>query len=257
MAETVVVSDEFMEFYGKEADAVAAAQQAEASSGNVPFDIGASGICVVKSIEFGKSKDKEVEDPHNKSQKIFKKGHPMIKMVFLVIDHPYHSGEQFQKTWYLWENDTTSRVDNYKRFLDECEKRMGLTREVRENPNFTPKMLADFFTSGDPVVTINWKVVENAKNTYDGGKEIYLSIPKEIIPVDSGLVPTREKQVITSADVGTIDASILTPIAKKYKIGDTVKYLELDWKVEADMGTKLVLLNSKGESKIVKIDLLD
>lgn len=249
MAETVVVSDEFMEFYGKEADAVALAQQAEASSGNVPFDIGASGVCVVKSIEFGKSKDKEIEDPHNKSQKIFKKGHPMIKMVYLVIDHPHHSGEQFQKTWYLWENDTTSRVDNYKRFLDECEKRMGLTREIRENPNFTPKMLADFFTASDPVITINWKVVENAKNTYDGGKEIYLSVPKEIIPVNSELVPT--KMVSPNSTEST------ESVTKKYKIGQTVKYLEMDWKVEADMGGKLVLLNSKGESKIVKIELLD
>lgn len=249
MAETVVVSDEFMEFYGKEADAVALAQQAEASSGNVPFDIGASGVCVVKSIEFGKSKDKEIEDPHNKSQKIFKKGHPMIKMVYLVIDHPHHSGEQFQKTWYLWENDTTSRVDNYKRFLDECEKRMGLTREIRENPNFTPKMLADFFTASDPVITINWKVVENAKNTYDGGKEIYLSVPKEIIPVDSGLVPTK---IVSPSSTESTES-----VTKKYKIGQTVKYLEMDWKVEADMGGKLVLLNSKGESKIVKIELLD
>lgn len=249
MAETVVVSDEFMEFYGKEADAVALAQQAEASSGNVPFDIGASGVCVVKSIEFGKSKDKEIEDPHNKSQKIFKKGHPMIKMVYLVIDHPHHSGEQFQKTWYLWENDTTSRVDNYKRFLDECEKRMGLTREIRENPNFTPKMLADFFTASDPVITINWKVVENAKNTYDGGKEIYLAIPREIIPVDSGLVPTK---IVSPSSTESTES-----VTKKYKIGQTVKYLEMDWKVEADMGGKLVLLNSKGESKIVKIELLD
>ena len=246
MSDSIKVSDEFMEFYGKEADAVAAAQQAEASSGNVPFDIGTSGTVIVKSVEFAKSKDREIEDPQNKSLKIVKKGHPSIKMVFQVIDHPHHSGETFQKTWYLWENDTTTRVDNYKRFLDECEKRMGLSREVRENPNFTPQMLAEFFTNGSPLVTILFRVVENAKNTYDGGKEIYLSVPKEIIPVDSGLVPGKPSSAPT--ETGTSLA--------KYKIGDTVKYLDMDWKIEADMGGKYVLSAPGVESKIVKAEIL-
>lgn len=237
MSEAIVVSDEFMEFYGKEADAIAVAQQAEAATGNVPFEIGTSGVCIVKSVEFGKSKDREIEDPENKALKITKKGMPFVKFVFQVIDHKQYSGEQFPKTWYLWENDTTSRVQVYKRFLDECEKRLGLTREVRESPNFTPKMLGDFFTSGNPLVTIEFRVAENARNTYDGGKEILFNIPKELIPADAGNVPGKTETVCP------------------FKLGDKVTYLDINWEV-AGLHEGRVELKSGDDTKLVKTEIL-
>lgn len=237
MSEAIVVSDEFMEFYGKEADAIAVAQQAEAATGNIPFEIGTTGVCIVKSVEFSSKPAKEVEDPLNKGLKIIKPKMPFVKFVFQVIDHKQHSGDMFPKTWYLWENDTTSRVQVYKRFLDECEKRFGLTREVRENPNFTPKMLGEFFTKSDPLVTIEFRVVENVRNTFDGGKDIYFNIPKELISADAGLVPGKTETVCP------------------FKLGDKVTYLDINWEV-AGIHADRVELKSGDDTKLVKTEIL-
>lgn len=257
MSEVVKVSDDFMEFYGKEADAIAEAQKAEALVGNIPFEIGTQGTVIVKSVEFAKAKAKEVDDPNVKGNKLHKEGHPTVKFTFLVIDHPQYSGVEFPKTWYIWENASKSRVQVYKDFLDEIETRMSPgIREVRDNPACTPQMIGDHFTKSDPLVTINFRVVEDAKNTYDGGKRIYFDVPKEIIVPDASVVPgtVKEKQTITAADVGVIDASTLQgATAKTFKVGEELTYLDMKWTVEAVMGDKVVLAAPGVESKIVKI----
>ena len=261
MSESVNVSDEFMEFYGREAEAIAEVQKAEALVGNIPFEIGTQGTVIVKSVEFAKAKDKEVDDPNVKGNKLEKKGHPTVKFTFVVIDHPQYSGVEFPKTWYIWENASKSRVQVYKDFLDELETRMSPgIREIRDNPNCTPAMIGEHFTKGDPLVTINFRVVEDAKNTFDGGKRMYFDIPKEIIPADSNVVPpgtVKEKQTITSADVGVIDAATLQGnTAKTFKVGEKLNYLDMEWAVEAVMGDKVVLAAPGVESKFVKISAL-
>ena len=240
-----------MEFYGKEADAIAEAQKAEALVGNIPFEIGTQGTVIVKAVEFAKAKAKEVDDPNVKGAKLHKEGHPTIKFTFLVIDHPQYSGVEFPKTWYMWSNASKSRVQVYKDFLDEIETRMGLTREVRENPACTPQMIGDFFTKGDPLVTINFRVVEDAKNTYDGGKRIYFDIPKEIIVADSSVVPPSAPKTTTTPTETT--ASV---VGKSFKVGEKLSYLDMELTVEAVMGEKVVLASPGVESKIVKIAAL-
>jgi len=236
----VKVSDEFMEFYGKEQEKIEQVKQQEARTGNVPFELGAGGSCIVTGMSFGKSAEKEVENPETKKKET-KPGCPNAQIEFTVIDHPELDGKKFFKTWWFWQNKTTSRAETFKQFLDDLEKRMGLPREVRENYQH-PSELAKYYMEGPGAnIAIRFDVIENKNNTYDEGKEIRISMPKDFIVQNDSILPPTQTSEPTSTEAPS-------SLAK----GTKVTYLEQEWTVTEDYGQKIEIVNVD-DPRIVKM----
>jgi hypothetical protein len=240
MSSSIKVSDDFMSFYGKETEKIEQVKQAEARTGNVPFDLGTEGMCIVTGFELGKSQAKEQKD------KTIKPGCPFGRLTFTVVDNIEHDGKEFPMTFWFWENDKNTRADTFKNMLDFMEKRMGMPREVRMNYTH-PSELGKYFIEGNQA--FRFKVVEDAGNTYDDNKKILVDLPKDFITADDSVAPPTAPQHSPAA---SSSAPVMVP-------GTIVKYLEMDWKVKQDFGAKIEIVgvDDPRMNKIVAKDLLD
>jgi hypothetical protein len=227
MAETKV-SDDFIDFYNKEADAISKAKEAESRMANIPLEVGTEGVCTVVSLNFSKTPGTKDE----KTGEITKAGCPFCQIAFRVIDNPEHQGKLMSRTWWFWEKGDKTRADNFKEFLDYLENRMGLPREVRTGHQH-PKELGNWYLENGPV--IHFKISE-AKNEMDDNKRIDLSMPKDVVPPTADILPPKQNAAPVSTPAPTTPSS-------SFKKGDKVRYMEEIWNVTDVFDTKLQVQN--------------
>jgi hypothetical protein len=251
MAETKV-SDAFDSFYTREQEAIDKVKTEEARTSDVPLDIGESGILVVTDMTFDSTPNQVGKD-----QVITKKGCPYCRVGFRVIDHPVHEGKRIQHTYWFWENEKTTRAQNFKAFLDDLENRYGLPREVRVNHKH-PKELGQWFQENEHTIKFEVKA-ESEKNTnaINDGKRLVLTQPKDVVPMTDDVTPPPRKKETTPASTGVTSDSTTTvaPAAPpaELKVGDLVTYSDMSCKVVDVFTTKVQLkgIDDPGFEKVV------
>lgn len=243
MADTKV-SDDFANFYQNEAAAITKAKEADARMSNVPIDVGDEGPCMVTDFTFGKTPDK-IENGV-----LSKKGCPFCAIGARIVDDPKNSGKRVVKTFWFWENKTSSRADQFKAFLDYLENRMGLPREVRVNHS-NPKELGDWYQSNN--VALRYKCAEEKNaNELNEGKRLDFYMSKDVIPATSDVAPpaaTKTGAVITPPTSSPSTTSAL------FKKNDVVIYMEEKWRILDVYTEKLEIVNID-DPKMVKLVLM-
>lgn len=234
MSNKVSVSPEFMSFIGRNTTKIEEAKQAEARLQNIPLPIGASGTVIVTGFKFDKSKDKKLENG------TMKEGTPYCEMTFNVVDNEDHQGKTLRKQWWFATSANMDAAGRYEMFLNDLEK-IGLPREIRTGHE-SPAELGAYFLETEGLA-FRFQIVENARNTLDDGKEIRITRIEDHIPQDDSVVPpsmpTAPKDpAAVAAPTSTAPAQGSTTVQSPESQtalpakGATVKYLDMDWKVE-------------------------
>jgi hypothetical protein len=248
MAETKV-SDAFDSFYTREQEAIEKVKHEEARTADIPLDIGESGILVVTDMTFDATPNQT-----DKAGVITKKGSPYCRVGFRVIDHPVHEGKRIQHTYWFWENDKTTRAQNFKTFLDDLENKYGLPREVRENHTH-PKELGQWFQENEHTIKFEIKA-ESEKNTnaYNDGKRLVLSQPKDVVPMTDDVAPPARKKEEASAPTPEKGAA-----PAELKVGMSVQYQEQSYTIVEVFSTKVQLKgidDPRLEKVVLKTDVV-
>ena len=262
MAKQVSVSQDFMAFYGRNTTKIEEAKQAEARLQNIPLPIGSTGTVIITGFKFDKSKDKKLENGTTKE------GTPYCEMTFSVIDHDDHQGKPLRKQWWFATSANMDAAGRYEMFLNDLE-RLGLPREIRTGHE-SPVELGSYFLDTEGLA-FRFQIVENARNTLDDGKEIRLSRMEDHIPQDDSVVPpsmpTAPKDpaaVVAPTSTAPAPVSTTAPSPESQTAlpakGATVKYLDMDWKVEEVFpdSRKLHLknLDDPRMEKMVSVDMI-
>ena len=236
MSKQVSVSSEFMSFYGRNTTKIEEAKQAESRLQNVPLPIGASGSAIVTGFKLDKSKDKKNPDGSTKE------GTPYCEMTFNVIDNEAYQGKTLRKQWWFATSANMDAAGRFEMFLNDLE-RIGLPREIRTNYE-SPTEIGSYFLE-TPGLAFHFQIIENPRNTLDDGKEIRLTPMDQHVPQDDSIVPSSMMQApkdpaVVSAPAVSTPAPAPTPTVASSQetstalptVGSSVKYLDMDWKVE-------------------------
>ena len=268
LSKQVSVSSEFMSFYGRNTTKIEEAKQAESRLQNVPLPVGASGSAIVTGFKLDKSKDKKNPDGSTKE------GTPYCEMTFNVIDNEAYQGKTLRKQWWFATSANMDAAGRFEMFLNDLE-RIGLPREIRTNYE-SPTEIGSYFLE-TPGLAFHFQIIENLRNTLDDGKEIRLTPMDQHVPQDDSIVPPSMMQApkdpaavapvavsLNFYDVKeTVVASAPNPAAPAVAlptVGSSVKYLDMDWKVEEVFpdSKKLHLknLDDPRMEKMVHVDMI-
>ena len=210
------VSQEFMSFLGRNANAIEQAKTAESRLSNVPVPLGASGTCIVTGFSFNSTKDKLQADGTTKV------GTPFCEMVLPIVDHPEHQGKTLKKLWWFGDSAKMTSAQRFEMFLNDMEK-LGLPREIRSGHQSVSE-IGDYFLTKEGLA-FHWSIY--ADQYGEDGKSIRLSTMDTVIEANDSVMPPMGMPAPAPVAAPTPTA----PPAGLPAIGAEVKYLEQSWKV--------------------------
>jgi hypothetical protein len=214
------VSQEFMSFLGRNANAIEQAKTAESRLSNVPVPLGASGTCIVTGFSFNSTKDKPQADGTTKV------GTPFCEMVLPIVDHPEHQGKTLKKLWWFGDSAKMTSAGRYEMFLNDMEK-LGLPREIRSGHQSVSE-IGDYFLSKEGLA-FHWSIY--ADQYGEDGKSIRLSTMDTVIEANDSVMPPMGMPASAPATTPVAAPTPTAPPAGLPAVGAEVKYLEQSWKV--------------------------
>jgi hypothetical protein len=214
------VSQEFMSFLGRNANAIEQAKTAESRLSNVPVPLGASGTCIVTGFSFNSTKDKLQADGTTKV------GTPFCEMVLPIVDHPEHQGKTLKKLWWFGDSPKMTSAQRFEMFLNDMEK-LGLPREIRSGHQSVSE-IGDYFLTKEGLA-FHWSIY--ADQYGEDGKSIRLSTMDTVIEANDSVMPPMGMPAPAPVAAPVAAPTPNPSTVELPAIGAEVKYLEQSWKV--------------------------
>lgn len=224
----VKVSSSFNKFLAKNATAVAEAKTAENTMMTCKMPIGWKGHCVCVGGVADTGKDRK-DDKGN-----VQAGNDFVNLDFNVVNDEEYAGSKFSRHWSFYDSEKATAMDRFTWMLNEMEN-LGLTREVREDPETSMETILGQFIDKDTIYAAEVVADSYARD----GKKIKLNL-MEAVDGSSSMSPTS------------------TPPTSKLTVGGDVKYMGKEWElVDVDGDDLAIKSKTSGAIRNVKISEIE